>query len=94
MDHGGALEEEAAIDERLEGQAPRRTHQTQDGFGLEPDETTGLLEDDRRRRQDQANGRDSKGEQIWHGDADFKGMPWWKTPSVCSPYIYQRGTFD
>lgn len=88
MDHTGALEEEATIDGRLQDQSARRTHQAQDGFGLETNENTGLLDEDRRRAepitQDQANGRDSKGEQIWHGDEDFKGMSRWKTPSVCS----------
>jgi hypothetical protein len=26
--------------------------------------------------------RDNSGEEEWAGDADFRGLPWWKRPSV------------
>jgi hypothetical protein len=38
-------------------------------------ETSGLLS-----QVDGVDGRDR-----WNGMADFEGLPWWRTPSVCLP---------
>lgn len=73
----GVIEEEAVIDRRVHDGKAQKTHQVQDAAGVEPDERTGLLDG---QRSDGAEEPSDEG--VWHGDRDFRGLPWWKRPSV------------
>jgi hypothetical protein len=50
------------------------------GLDRVENETTPLLDGGTARPRD---GQNANEEHEWEGTADFKGLSWWKTPSVC-----------
>lgn len=86
------IEEEAVVEARIRAQSDnealgariRARDPAKNGQRTSPQDVPGADEETSLLQEEDRDASAPEGEDWWPGQEDFKGLPWWKMPSVSS----------